>query len=181
MTCGNGPRCSRPGTRQISVQDHDHSRQHVVEESLRIVPITRFTNGLDKGTYGTVLTSLISKIRRFAAQRRASNTTWALSVSGREAAGSETLADCSLPIVHCRPGPSIRLLADWFWILCLFAGYFPWSSLERNQGFSCIERFSPGVANRAATRAANSLARSKSRTETLCRRDRCCTRPNGCV
>ena len=43
--------------------------RHMIEKFSRIVPIKRSTNGCDTGTCGTVLTSSISRIRRFAFHR----------------------------------------------------------------------------------------------------------------
>ena len=40
--------------------------------SRRIVPMSRSTKGCERGTYGTVLSSSISRIRRFACHRCAS-------------------------------------------------------------------------------------------------------------
>ena len=45
----------------------------LVDEVGRIVPISRSTKGCDRGTWGTVLISSISRSRRFAVHRYASN------------------------------------------------------------------------------------------------------------
>ena len=74
-TRGSVPRCSRSGTRQASVPDHGAFQNSTwSRNSRRIVPIRRSTNGCDSGTCGTVLISSISRIRRFAIHRCASNS-----------------------------------------------------------------------------------------------------------
>ena len=70
---GSVPRCSSPGTRQASAQDHGHSRT-AHGRGILGVPIRRSTNGCDSGTCGTVLISSISRIRRFASHRWVSNS-----------------------------------------------------------------------------------------------------------
>ena len=57
---------------QLPFQVTGIPERDIVENSRRIVPMSRSTKGCEQGTYGTVLSSSISRIRRFACHRCAS-------------------------------------------------------------------------------------------------------------